>query len=78
MLAQAAGDVPSDLWRLGVVAVALLVGAAVVYRWVVVPERARADRYEADLREANRAMAEKWLPALDAASRALERRSGRT
>jgi peptidoglycan/LPS O-acetylase OafA/YrhL len=72
-LAQAAPEL-SDLWGLGAVAVAVLVGAAVSYRWIGLPERQRADRLEAELRAVNVTMAEKWLPALDAARRAVERR----
>jgi hypothetical protein len=72
-LAQTAPEL-SDLRALGALGVAMLVGATVSYRWIGLPERQRADRLEAELRTVNRDMAEKWLPALAAASRALTRR----
>lgn len=37
----------SGLWGLGVIAVALVVGAGLTYRYVAVPERNRADKAEA-------------------------------
>lgn len=48
LLAQEAGapDV-SGLWGLGVIAVALVVGAGLTYRYVALPERTRADKAEA-------------------------------
>lgn len=36
----------SGLWGLGVIAVALVVGAGLTYRYVALPERARADKAE--------------------------------
>ena len=67
--------VPADLWRLGVIAVALLVGAAVCYRWVVIPERqrtdtvtaelvARAGRLETEVKSLNAVAVDKLIPAL--------------
>lgn len=47
LLAQEVSPSTGDLWRLGVIAVAMLVGAAVTYRYTTLPERARADRAEA-------------------------------
>jgi hypothetical protein len=51
LLTLAAQDAPapdvSGLWGLGVIAVALVVGAGLTYRYVAVPERARADKAEA-------------------------------
>lgn len=46
LLAQEVSPSSDDIWRLGVIAVALLVGAAVTYRYTTLPERARADRAE--------------------------------
>lgn len=37
----------NGLWGLGVIAVALVVGAAITYRYVALPERTRADKAEA-------------------------------
>jgi hypothetical protein len=47
LLAQEVAPTSGDIWRLGVIAVAMLVGAAVAYRYTTLPERARADRAEA-------------------------------
>lgn len=71
VLAQAS-EAPdlSNLWGLGVVAVAVLVGAAGAYRYGTVPERERADRLET-------ALLEKVIPALEAARRSVERRDRR-
>ncbi|HET7486828.1 MAG TPA: hypothetical protein VFJ85_02800 [Acidimicrobiales bacterium] len=63
-----------DVRALGLLAFALMVGAAAVYRWGVEPERRRADRLEAQLERANAAMQE-WRASLDAAVRALDRRN---
>lgn len=65
-----------NLWGLGVIAVALVVGQVITFRYVVQPERARGDRLEAELIRVNTAMADKFAPALDAARRAVERREG--
>lgn len=65
-----------NLWGLGVIAVALVVGQIITFRYVVQPERARGDRLEAELIRVNTAMADKFAPALDAARRAVERREG--
>ena len=48
--AQTGGGGPQlgDLWGLGVVAVALIVGAWLTFRFVVLPERARADQERVD------------------------------
>lgn len=76
MFAQAAPDV-ANLWGLGVIAVALVVGQILTIRYVVVPERARADRLEEELRRLNGVMADKMLPALEAARLAVLRGEGR-
>lgn len=49
-LAQTGGGGPQlgDLWGLGVVAVALVVGAWLTYKFVVIPERARTDQERVD------------------------------
>lgn len=49
VLAQSGAD-PSfaDLQSLGVIALALIVGAAAVYRWGVLPERKRTEQERAD------------------------------
>jgi hypothetical protein len=39
LLAQEVVPTSGDIWRLGVIAVALLVGAAVTYRYTTLPER---------------------------------------
>jgi hypothetical protein len=45
LLAQAQGSGPElQFWQLGVVAVALMVGASAAYRWMVLPAEKRADR----------------------------------
>ena len=42
LLAQEVAPTSGDIWRLGVIAVAMLVGAAVTYRYTTLPERERA------------------------------------
>ena len=39
LLAQEVAPTTGDIWRLGVIAVAMLVGAAVTYRYTTLPER---------------------------------------
>lgn len=51
VLAQAGGGGGpqlGDLWGLGVVAVALIVGAWLTYKFVVLPERARSEQERTD------------------------------
>jgi hypothetical protein len=42
LLAQEVAPTSGDIWRLGVISVAMLVGAAVTYRYTTLPERDRA------------------------------------
>ena len=61
--------VPSsgDLWRLGVIADALLVGAAVTYRYTTLPERERAKAETAEriaAQEREREAFQVTIPAL--------------
>lgn len=45
LLAQATGSSADfQFWQLGVIAVALMVGAAAAHRWMVLPAEKRADR----------------------------------
>lgn len=80
LLALAAQEAPSPdvsgLWGLGVIAVALVVGAGLTYRYVALPERARADKAEERLdasfareREGYQAV----TPVVTAASGVMER-----
>lgn len=51
-----------NLWGLGVVAVALIVGQLMTMRYVVVPERTRAEKAELALAVRNALFEEKILP----------------
>lgn len=66
-----------NLWGLGVIAVALVVGQVITFRYVVQPERTRGDRLEAELIRVNTSMADKFVPALEAARRSVDRRESR-
>ena len=65
-----------DLWRLGVIAVAMVFGAALTYRYTTLPERVRAERAEkrADAAEAERVEAYKITLPLVASSNDLAQR----
>lgn len=76
LLAQTSPPTGDDLWRLGVIAVAMLVGAAVTYRYTTLPERDRASKAElrAEASEAREREALKsTLPALVAVNAAADR-----
>lgn len=67
LLAQEVVPTSSDLWRLGVIAVALLVGAAVTYRYTTLPERERAKAETAEriaAQEREREAFQVTIPAL--------------
>jgi len=66
LLAQAA--MPGDIASLGVIAVALLTGAGIAYKWIGMPERARARAAEDEVKRLNALFMERVVPALVAAN----------
>lgn len=71
ILAQAEPLVPGGIAGLGVIAVALLVGISMTYRWGVLPERTRADRLEVENAKLNAVTIERVVPALVSATELL-------
>lgn len=71
LAAEIIPGLPQGLAGLGIVAVALLVGQIVTYRFILLPERARADRYEAEIQRLNTVAMEKLIPAMVAATATL-------
>lgn len=73
-LAQASGPDPTaGLASLGVIAVALVMGAMLVYRFGLLPERARADRLEEENKRLNEVFLERAIPALVTASDTMQK-----
>jgi hypothetical protein len=66
LLAQAA--VPGDIASLGVIAVALLTGAGIAYKWVGLPERIRAGAAEDEVKRLNAIVIDRVVPALVSAT----------
>ncbi len=67
LFAQEVAPTSVDLWRLGVIAVAMLVGAAVAYRYTTLPERERAKAETAEriaAQEREREAFQVTIPAL--------------
>lgn len=68
----AAADIPgvpsASLTSLGVIALALVTGLAIAYRWGLVPERERANRYEEEVKRLNTIIIERVLPAVVSAT----------
>lgn len=62
---------PADLWRLGGFVVALLVGAAITYRYTTLPERQRAEKAESRAEDAEKERIEAYkvtMPAVIASN----------
>lgn len=74
------GDLPAWIWpvvaAVGSFVMTVVSGKVVVPTWAYNHEKARADRWEAEAMRLNQAIADKLVPAVDAATHAMEESSG--
>lgn len=63
--------VPGDLASLGVIALALIVGMSIVYKWALVPEREARGMADREVKELNKAAIDRLLPAVLSATHTL-------
>ncbi|MGI8425105.1 MAG: hypothetical protein ACR2M4_00585 [Actinomycetota bacterium] len=62
--AESIPGLPEGLAGLGIVAIALLVGQIVTYRYVLIPERDRANKNEAEIQRLNTLAIDRLIPTM--------------